>query len=272
MWMILWTTVTAAQTTASNQCSLDGSQSTITGGWYKIQGDMVNLRAAPSTNAAILEEIPLASTAKISSCAKKQQIGGKSGCWHKVKSITTKGVTRHYESAYLYFTAFATCYIAGDFDEDGVIEEAFLSATGYESFQVRLSDPNARVPMTWVVEEAHSSYTTLSSVPKSKTGRTMVKLSLSPEACGYTGYDHYYIYDSKGSPRLHKAISEQSFSDSPIYYNTSIKWNGDGTLVYKESHSNEESERSSKQKHCLSGFKYEPCGIKVESTKASHGM
>ena len=58
-----------------------------------------------------------------------------------------------------------------DFDEDELLEEIFLSQTGEEQFQMRLSDPNAKVPMTWIVEDAYSNFTTISVVPKSQTGR-----------------------------------------------------------------------------------------------------
>lgn len=263
MWILLFSSLVSAQTVPSAKCTLGAEKTEMTSGWYKIQGDMVNLREQPSTTGTVLAQIPLGSTAKVSGCVKQEKIGDKSGCWYKVDQITTKGVTTQYESAHLYFTALARCYIAGDFDEDGVLEEAFLSQTGEEQFQVRLSDPNAKVPMTWIVEDAYSNFTSIYSVPKSKTGRTMLVMSIGPEACGYTGYEHYFIYDSKGKPTLHKSISEQSFSDSPAYFNSTIDWKNDGTLVYNEDYTT----GSSSQKYCLKGFQYTPCGPKTETKK-----
>ena len=261
MLVILLSTLGNAQPTPAKSCTLNPAEVEFTNGWYKIQGDMVNLREQPTTSGKVLAQIPLASTAKIVRCTKKETIGNKTGCWYQVEQISIKGVTKVYPSAYLYFTAIAGCFISNDFDEDGVLEEVFLSQTGEEQFQVRLSDPNAKVPMTWIVEDAYSNFTTISVVPKSQTGRTMLKFSTSPEACGYTGYNHYYIYDSKGKPTLHKTISEDSFSDSPAYYNTTIDWKTDGTLTYKADY----TAGTSSQKYCLKGFKYEPCGTKVET-------
>ena len=263
MLVLLLNSLAFAQPVPQQTCSLGMVDAKMSNGWVKIQGDMVNLRDQPSTSGKILAEIPLGSTANIVQCSKKDTIGNKTGCWYQIDQITTKGTTKLYSSAFLYFTAIADCFIAADFDEDGVLEEAYVSQTGEEQYQVRLSDPNAKIPMTWVVEDAFSSSTFITAVPKSETARTMLKLSTSPEACGYTGYTHYYIYDSKGKPTLHKAISGSYFSDSPAYFEAKIEWKNDGTLIFKEDH----VRGSSSQKYCLKGFKYEPCGTKVEKVK-----
>lgn len=263
MILILLTHLVFAQPTPSSSCSLDGISTPVSNGWYKIQGDLVNLRKTPSTKGTVLTEVPLASTAKISSCVKQETLGKKTGCWYQVTDITTKGVTTQYKSAYLYFTAIAPCFIRGDFDEDGVLEEAFLAQTDEEQFQVRLSDPNAKTPMIWVTENGFATSTTLTAIPKRQTGHTMLTLSLMPEACGYTGYVHYYIYSNKPTPTLYKTISTENFSDSPAYYNTSIDWNTNDTVIYKSDYTT----GSSSQKHCLKNFKYEPCGPKKEQQK-----
>ena len=263
MLIVLFSAIAAAHPVSQQKCTLGMMENKMLKGWVKIQGDMVNLREEPSTTGKILTEIPIGSTVNVVRCPHKETIGTKTGCWYQVDQVTTKGQTKLYSSAYLYFTALADCFIEADFDEDGTLEEAYVSQTGEEQFQVRLSDPNAKVPMTWVVEEAFSSTTSIRVVSKSKTGRTMLELSTSPEACGYTGYTHYYIYDSQDTPKLHKAISGSYFSDSPSYFEAKVDWRSDGTLILNQNYTT----GSSSQKHCLRGFKYEPCGEKTETVK-----
>ena len=52
-------------------------------GEYKIQGDLVNLRNAPSTDGKVLTQIPLASDVLIGDCEKEETIGQKKGCWEE---------------------------------------------------------------------------------------------------------------------------------------------------------------------------------------------
>ena len=266
--MIVWfTSLALAAPSPSSSCTLETEKPPSPSGRYKLRGDMVNLRAQPNTSAPVLAELPLASTVQLAGCVKHERIGRNEGCWYKIDEVVGRGIDERYESAFLFFTAIATCYISGDFDEDGVREEVFLSQTGTEEYQVRISDPNARVPVTWVTEEAFSNYTILSSVDKSEAGRPLISLSTSPEACDYMGYDHHYLYEGSGKPALHKAVTGLTASGEGGYITTTIDWRDDGTLILSE----DQTESSSTQRYCLQGYRYEPCGVKRVLRKVASG-
>lgn len=269
--MVLWYAgVALAGPVPSASCTLETAKPLASRGRYKLRGDMVNLRAQPHTSAAVLAQLPLASTVQLAGCVKHERIGRNEGCWYKVDEVVGRGADARYETAYLFFTAIATCYIAGDFDDDGTVEEAFLSQTGDEEYQVRLSDPNARVSVTWVTEEAFSNNTTLSSVDKSEAGHPLISLSTSPEACDYMGYGHYYLYVGTGTPTLHKAVTGLTASGEGGYITTTFDWRDDGTVVLNE----DQTESSSSQRLCLQGHRYEPCGKKsvVRKVSSGHGL
>jgi hypothetical protein len=263
LFVFLWQTVLHAAPMPSKECS-PGALRAFDAGVYKIKGDMVNLRVEPSLSGQVLGEIPIGSDAMIGDCFKKESIGSNSGCWHHVRQISTAGRTVAYGEAYLYSTAFADCFLAADLDEDGVKENIFVSNPKPSKFHVRVHDPNARVPMTWIVAESEQAlWGSLSIIPKSTSGRTMLRLQMSAEACGYANPTHHYLYKSSPSPSLKKAITTVSSSDHPYYYREDIDWSPNRTLVLKH----DATGSSGSQKHCLSGDKYEPCGPKTEVQK-----
>ena len=52
-----------------------------------VKGDMVNLRAGPSTSSKIQTELRLGTVVTVGDCEKEETIGGKEGCWHPVVGL-----------------------------------------------------------------------------------------------------------------------------------------------------------------------------------------
>ena len=196
------------------------------GGEMYVRGDAVNLRAGPSTDSQILTELGLGTAVTVGACEKKEQMGGRDGCWHSV-SAQTGGRA---QAGYLYSSALTECRLEVDFDSDGVVEQVYGAVLANGSMQLRVRDPNDAPYVFWEdVMPLHLEYSgTLRVVDASVAGQPLIVVADSPQDyCGGSTNTTYYTYGASG--QIKPAISEHYFSDHPLFSELTVEFKPDGT-------------------------------------------
>jgi hypothetical protein len=254
-----------AASEAPSTCSLldHTNHKSRTQGWYKIQGERVNLRGSPSFDGSIVSHMPTGTDVYIGECVDKKSLGTSDGCWHPILTLRLEGHTKNPESAFLFSTDLADCFLSVDLDQDGVDEEVYLTEHA-EGYQIRVRDPNGKRSLVWMDIKNEEAYTaSITTISAKQSGVPLLSVHLPVESCGETSLKNYYRYVNKPEQMLHNVISERSFSDSPAYSDQTVVWNSDKTLTYKV----DTTSYSSTQKYCLNDVRYEACGHKTEQLK-----
>ncbi len=205
-----------------------------------VKGDMVNLRAGPSTSSKIQTELRLGTVVTVEDCEKEETIGGKQGCWHPV-SYKEK---RKKKTGYLFSTALTDCRLEVDWDSDGTMEYVYSSINSKGDVQLRVQDPNNAPYVFWatgqnvdVEEEAYRGV--ISYVPTEHSGQAMVLIQdQGQEYCGGGSTTTYYSYDSKLG--IQQAIRGHSYSDAPVYDDRTILFSKDKKALVIDSRGEED--------------------------------
>jgi len=284
--MLIWTFLAAAAE-PSAECTIDWEQR-FEAGQLTVSGDMVNLRAGPSTSSDIKGQLRLGMIVEAEECIKEEEVGGKKGCWHKVqlldweeenssamgrkKKRAEKGLNTMEREGYLFSTTLTDCTLFFDWDGDQVEEEIFSSMLTPGQVQIRVRDPDNSPHIFWLTTEAHgdiegpSLSARISTIDQKEGGVPFVLLhQLGAEACGGYAKTHYFSYQS--SLGILAATSTTSGGDSPAYYSETVELSPDKTMIYTTEQSDDMSEETSQQKHCFEKGIYSPCGEKTKTTK-----
>jgi hypothetical protein len=162
---------------------------------FYIRGDLVNLRNGPSTKDKIKTEIRLGTDVEVEKCSKKETIGGKEGCWHKVNlEQENKAI-----SGYLFSTALTSCRIEGDFDTDGVNEFVYYSINRNNRIQLRLQDPNNKPHVFWkdIGDYKPATKGQLGLIPVIESGKDLLYFKTWNEESGSYEHSRFFSYHPK---------------------------------------------------------------------------
>lgn len=275
---------TQEQSVVGNTCFVNGQQYNSYGstkpewkdtftplqpGTYKTKGDMVNIRDGMGTKTVVVATIPLSADVTIGTCEKQEKIGATDGCWHKVHRVThnQKSLLPPDTTGYIFSTALTACYLQLDWDDDGTMENVFLSLSSNSEYHVRVYDPNNAPHVFWysATNPEETGRGNISVVEKKVSGVPLVGLSLDgEEACGSTSTVEYLTYTPSTKQSIHKAISTSTYSDSPYYQVYTVEWKPNKKLIYTD----DNTQATIVQEYCFNTeHTYTPCGPRKETPK-----
>ena len=225
---------------------------------HYVRGDLVNLRKGPSTSDRIKAEIRLGTVVMAEGCEKKETIGGKDGCWHKV-SLTQGNKNLR---GYLFSTAISDCRIEGDFDGDGSNEYIFHAISSANDLQLRLHDPNDAPHVFWTHTQLAPSFSgNLSVHPDAAAGRDLLVVNQSIENTKQS--DYFSFHPTLG---IKEAATTRQSSDSSFSSSQTAQFFSSGKVVLSTKEGGNNGNRTERVL-CFEQGVYDTCPTEADPLK-----
>ena len=167
-------------------------------------GNMINLRAKPSTKSSIVSKLPLGAPITVHNQEKQATQGLRQDHWYRV-SATVRGKQ---VEGYLFGPTINPHRIAADFDLDGELEAIYASYNERKEMLIHYHNPNGDSPLSWTkigqFANAHgtSSAAILKIIPKETAGIPLLKIEVDcSENCGGSVWTKYLSFSNTGIRR-----------------------------------------------------------------------
>lgn len=197
-----------------------------------VSGHKVNLRAGPSTRAAVHDRLGLGTTVMVRAIVPggPVRIGSRTDWWYQVAVLDDTGVATL--KGYLFGGTLTPACVLADLDADGEAERATVAINTQGTPLVRILEPTAEAEVTASLPITRAgteplTVATVDLIPASEAGFAMVRVvvSGSTEAAAAEGRVFYVSYQSPRAGRVGSATL--AFSHPASGHRGTTSWQTD---------------------------------------------